>query len=80
MNPDSRADDIARYAFLVVFANDDLIDAGELAFMERIALADGVVDAAERATLRAIFDRVDAARLAPEVRAEVAAFRARHGI
>ncbi|MEQ8663714.1 MAG: hypothetical protein RLW62_23090 [Gammaproteobacteria bacterium] len=80
MAADSRADAIARYSFLVAFADDDLLDAGELAFIERLALADGAVDADERATLRAIFARVDRARLAAEVRVELDAFCARHGI
>lgn len=80
MAADSRADDISRYSFLVMFANDDLIDADELAFIERLALADGMVDAAEREVLRGIFARVDTTRLAPAVRVEIAAFRARYGI
>ena len=80
MAAESRADDISRYSFLVMFANDELIDAGELAFIERLALADGIVDEAEREVLRGIFARVDTARLAPAVRAEIDDFRARYGI
>jgi len=80
MAANSSADDISRYSFLVMFANDDLIDAGELAFIERLALDDGTIDDAEREVLRGIFARVDSTRLAPDVRAEIAAFRSRYGI
>ncbi len=80
MAAESRADDISRYSFLVMFANDELIDAGELAFIERLALSDGIVDEAEREVLRGIFARVDTARLAPAVRDEIDTFRARYGI
>jgi hypothetical protein len=76
----SGAGDIERYSFLVMFANDGLIDAAELAFCERLALADGIVDDDERDVLRRIFGRVDPTHLAPEVRAEIAAFRARYAI
>ena len=80
MTLDSRADDIARYAFLVAFADDHSIDSAELAFIERLALADGRIDEAERDTLRAILARVDPHSLAPDARAALDAFRSRHGI
>jgi len=80
MHDRSRAGDIARYSFLVMFANDRVIDSAELAFVERLALADGVVDEAEKAALRAIFARVDPDALGPAVAAEIAAFRTRFDI
>lgn len=80
MQDESRAGDIARYSFLVMFANDRLIDAAELAFVERLALSDGVVDEAEKSALRAIFARVDPSALEPAVVAEIVAFRARFAI
>ncbi|MCB1749565.1 MAG: hypothetical protein H6977_03360 [Gammaproteobacteria bacterium] len=80
MESRSNADAIECYSFLVMFANDGLIDAAELAFCEKLALADGVVDDDERDVLRRIFSRVDPARLAPQVRDEIASFRARYGI
>ena len=76
----SRAQDIVGYSFLVMFANDGVIDAAELGFLEHLALADGTVDDDEREALRRIFARVVPERLAPAVAAEIAAFRARHGI
>lgn len=76
MTSDSRAREIANYSFLVMFANDGLIDAAELAFVERLALADREIDAAEREVLRNIFGRVKPERLAPDVAAEIARFRA----
>lgn len=76
MPPDSRAREIRNYSFLVMFANDGIIDAAELRFVERLALADRDVDEEEREVLRGIFGRVDPARLAPEVRAEIERFRA----
>lgn len=76
----SRAGDIQRYSFLKVFANDATIDADELAFMEKLALADGKVDERERATLEAIFSRVSESTVTPEVWAEMERFKAEHGI
>ncbi|MEQ9399168.1 MAG: hypothetical protein RJQ04_08340 [Longimicrobiales bacterium] len=76
----SRAGDIQRYSFLRVFANDPTIDAGELAFMQRMALADGRIDDRERATLETIFSRVSPDTVEPEVWAEIERFKARHGI
>ena len=71
---------ILQYSFMKVFADDEMIDAGELAVLEKLALADGVVDAQEREVLARIFDRVDPKSLDPKVREEIASFRAEHGI
>ena len=71
---------ILQYSFLKVFADDEMIDAGEWAMLKKLALADGVVDAQERMVLAKIFDRVDPKSLEPKVRAEIEAFRAEHGI
>lgn len=80
MTDGSRAGDIQRYSFMTVFANDATIDAEELAVMQRLALADGTVDAREREVLRSIFDRVSEHTVAPDVWAEIQDFRARHDI
>ena len=77
---DSAAHEILSYTFLKVFAHDHIIDEGELAFMEELALRDGVVDSRERAVLSRIFDRVDPEALDPKVREEIERFRERHGI
>ena len=80
MDGQSNADAMRRYAFLVMFANDDTIDADELAFLEHLALADREVDNEEREVLRKIFARVDARELTPEVREEIARFRSKFSI
>jgi hypothetical protein len=72
--------DILQYSFMQVFANDELIDASEMAMLQKLALSDGVVDAQERMVLAEVFKRVEGADLDPAVRAEIARFRAEHGI
>ena len=72
--------DIVQHSFLKVFADDEMIDAGDWALLKKLALADGVVDAQEREVLARIFDRVDPKSLDPKVRKEIEDFRAEHGI
>jgi hypothetical protein len=72
--------DILQYSFLQVFANDELIDAAELAMLQKLALSDGVVDTQERMVLAQVFARVEGTDLDPAVRAEIERFRAEHGI
>lgn len=79
-HPDSAAHEILSYSFLRVFANDGVIDEGELRFMEKLALRDGVIDSREKAVLARIFDRVDPGKLDPSVREEIEKFRDEHGI
>lgn len=76
----SKANEIARYSFLVVFANDSIIDANELHFMEKLALEDEVVDEEEKKVLRNIFSRVADKDLAPEVVEEIKEFREKYDI
>jgi len=80
MSDGSKADEIRRYSFLVMFANDDIIDADELRFLEKLTLADSAVDDDERAALRIIFARVDERKLDAAVRGEIARFRAEYDI
>lgn len=80
MNPESNAEAMRRYAFLVMFANDGTIDAAELAFLEHLALTDSQVDNAEREVLRKIFARADARKFTPQVREEIASFRKKYSI
>ena len=68
-----------QYSFLKVFADDEMIDAGDWAILKKLALADGVVDENERMVLSKIFDRVDPRSLEPKVREEIESFRAEHG-
>jgi uncharacterized tellurite resistance protein B-like protein len=70
---------IMQYAFLRIFANDGRLDAAELAMLERLATADGVVDERERRTLSNILARADAGAT-DEMRESIAAFRQRYAI
>jgi uncharacterized tellurite resistance protein B-like protein len=70
---------IMQYAFLRIFANDGRLDAAELAMLERLATADGVVDERERRTLSTILARADAGAT-DEMRESIAAFRQRYAI
>ena len=72
--------EIMQYSFLAVFANDGRVDAAEMAMLERLALRDGKVDEQERAVLSRIFARLDPASVTPDVRDEIASFKARHDI
>lgn len=74
MSHDSRAKEIMQYSFLVAFANDGVINANELAFIKKQALADGVVDEAEKDVIRQIFAKVDRNELSPEVAQEMDEF------
>ena len=80
MTSHSRAADLVGYSFLVMFANDGLIDADELHFLKRVALSDGEVDEAERRALRGIFARANFSLMSTEVKAEIKEFRARYDI
>ena len=79
-NDGSGWNQILQYSFLKVFADDELIDAAELAMLQKLALSDGVLDTQERMVLAKVFRRVDGADLDPAVRDEIARFRAEHGI
>ena len=70
---------IMQYAFLRVFANDGRLDHDELAMLERLALADGVVDERERRTLSTILQRAEAAA-SDDMLASIAEFRQRFAI
>ena len=76
----SKAREIASYSFLVVFANDSIIDANELHFIEKLALEDNQIDEEEKLVLRNIFSRVSDEELAPEVVEEIKEFRKKYDI
>lgn len=80
MDIQSRAKELIGYSFLVVFANDDTIDEGELMLLEKLALEDHVVDEEEKKVLRAIFDRVDNQKVAAQVEREIKKFREEYKI
>ncbi len=64
---DCKAQEIAEYAFLQVFADDETIDEVEFLFIKRLALTDGTVDEDERRVLGRIFGRVDETMVTAEV-------------
>lgn len=76
----SNAGAIHRYSFLKIFADNDGLNAGELGFIERLALSDEQVDENERKVLSEIFAKAERVGISPEVAAEVAAFKKQYGI
>lgn len=80
MTGNSSAKELVTYSFLVVFANDDIIDEAELKMIEHIALRDGDIDDEEREVLRNIFAHAARHELAPEVQQEIALFRQKYSI
>jgi uncharacterized membrane protein YebE (DUF533 family) len=78
MNTGSRAREIMNYSFLVALADDGVIDEGELAFIKRLALQDGILDDQEKEVLDRIFAKLDHAALSPAVRTEIENFRKEH--
>ena len=71
---------IMQYSFLRVFANDQTIDAAELAMLEKLALSDSQVDDQERTILSRVFGRVNETTVTPDVWQEVCRFKERYQI
>ena len=71
---------IMQYSFIRVFANDGSVDAEELAMLERLAMADGLVDDRERTVLSGIFSRVNPDNIAVDVLEGIERFKALHRI
>ena len=69
-----------QYSFLVVFANDDTIDAHELGMLMRLALQDRDVDQHERDVLSKVFARVTQETVASDVWSEISRFKSRYQI
>ena len=78
--PNSAAGQILGYSFLVVFANDGIIDADEFKFLKELALRDRVIDDDERDVLRVIFDRPDPKEMSIEVKNDIKRFRQQYQI
>ena len=76
----SKAKEIIGYSFLHIFANDRTIDENELAFIERLALEDGIVDDQEKEVLKGIFARVSEDMVTAEVWEEIQRFKLQHNI
>lgn len=77
---EGKARELAEYAFLQVFENDDTIDEVDFLFIKRLALSDGVVDDEERRVLSRIFGRVDQRRVSAEVWESIVMLKARFDI
>lgn len=71
---------IMQYSFIRIFANDGTIDAAELAMLERLAMADGLVDDRERNVLASIFSRINPDNVSTGVREDIETFKALHRI
>ena len=71
---------IMQYSFIRIFANDGTIDAAELAMLERLAMADGLVDDRERNVLARIFSRINPDNVSTDVREDIETFKALHRI
>lgn len=71
---------IMQYSFIRIFANDGTIDADELAMLERLAMADGLVDDRERNVLASIFSRINPGNVAADVLEGIEKFKALHRI
>ena len=80
MNRNSGWNAIMQYSFIKVFATDGVIDAAELAMIERLALEDGKVDEEERAVLSRVFGRVTAENTEPRVWEEIQQFKRQFSI
>lgn len=80
MSRHSRSKELSGYSFLVVFANDEIIDAMELQMLERLALEDREVDEQEKQVLRNIFARINRENCDEDVWREITEFRKKYGI
>ena len=76
----SNWNEIFQYSLMKVFADDELIDAVEWTMLEKMALADGVVDTQERMVLAKIFERVDFKSLDPHLCDRIKFFRRQYGV
>ncbi len=76
----SKAKEIISYSFLHIFANDRTIDENELAFIERLALEDNVVDEDEKRALSGIFARVTEDIVTKDVWEEINQFKKKYEI
>ena len=65
---------------MVALANDKVIDQNELAFIEKLVMADGVVDDEEKKVLRSVFERVDYDAASEDIKKSIADFRARYDV
>jgi len=68
------------YSFLVILANDYILDANEIIMLEKLALSDGRIDDEERELLRNLLNRLEKRDMAVDVRREIDQFREANNI
>ena len=71
----SKARKMLNYAFLTALADDGIIDENELLYIKNLALADGILDEAEKNAMKRIISLVDENNLSATARKEFARFR-----
>jgi hypothetical protein len=71
----SKAREMLNYAFLTAMVDDGIIDENELLYIKNLALADGILDEAEKKAMTRIISLVDENNLSDTARKEFARFR-----
>ena len=71
----SKAREMLNYAFLTAMVDDGIIDENELLYIKNLALADGILDEAEKKAMKRIISLVDENNLSDTARKEFARFR-----
>ena len=70
----SKAREMLNYAFLTALADDGVIDENELLYIKNLALADGILDEAEKSAMQRIISLVDENNLSDTARKEFVKF------
>ena len=70
----SKAREMLNYAFLTALADDGIIDENELLYIKNLALADGILDEAEKSAMQRIISLVDESNLSATARKEFIKF------
>jgi hypothetical protein len=71
----SKAREMLNYTFLTAMVDDGIIDENELLYIKNLALADGILDEAEKKAMKRIISLVDENNLSDTARKEFARFR-----
>ena len=80
MNVGSTANEMMQYSLLCLLARGRAISQAGLAFLERLALRDGRMDADERLILGRILDEIDAVGSDPAVHAQITRMRTEYSL
>lgn len=76
----SKAREMLNYAFLTALVDDGVIDEHELLYIKNLALADGVLDEAEKCAIKRIISLVDQDSLSTTARQELNRFLEQYGL